>query len=350
MTDAADATAQGSPRDTGVVDRPGSELPASDLLDRAPDSLLRLVARLPAGLVHRVVAVYRRAHQARLVGVSAEVGFFFALAIVPTIVAVLAVAGAFETLVTTAGQVDIRGTLTRLTRLTFAGDAEADVLDALDVLFATSRPGLFSFSILLVLFLASRGFAGLLRGLRVMYGTTGTRPWWHDRVVAVAFTVLAVIVAAFAVVAFVVGPLLGRGLELADAFGIGTEFLAFWSVARWIVVPLGLIALLAGIYHYARGGHGRWVRDLPGAVVAAVLLVATVMGYRIYLVAGATGGAATAVLGGAFATLVLLAAFAGVLLLGGAYNAENDPDVPDVEDPTLDALAAAAADEGGQTA
>ncbi len=302
--------------------------------------LLRLVARLPADLAHEVVAVYRRVHQVRVIGLSAEVAFFTALALVPLLSGVIAVVARLDLWLAAAdgslaGQV--QANIESAIRLTFTGDARAGLTDIVGSLFE-ARDAALSISLVFTLFFASRGFSAAIRGLTIMYGTHRDRPWWHDRLAAVGFAAIFIVIAGFALAAFIVGPFLGRGLDVADSLGIGTAAVAAWGVLRWVVLVAGLVSGLAALYHFARRGHGRWVRDLPGAVIATAGLALAIVLYRVTLSAapglGFTGSAAAvgAVLGGFLATMVLLAITAGIILVGGAINAEHDGDAPDVEE------------------
>ncbi len=289
-----------------------------------------LTARgLTTRFVSDVRAVYHRVHQVRLVGVAAELAFFGALALVPLILATVAVVGTLgdETLLEV--EEAIRGAAT----LTFAGDARRGVLESLNTLFE-SRPTLLSVSLLFLLVTGSRGFLGAIRALAVIYGTDGRRPWWHDRLASLSFTLIGVALAAFALAAFVVGPGLGLLLGTADAAGFGAPVRGAWSYLRYLVLAGGTTVFFALLYHYARGRHGHWTRDLPGAVLATVLLFVLALAYRVYLQASPglglgdseVGQVVGAVLGGTLATLVLLALISSSLLIGGAFNAEHDPE------------------------
>ena len=88
-----------------------------------------------------VLAVYRRVHSVRLVGVSAELAFFAAISTVPLLLAVIAVVGVLgqETLT------EVESAIREGAALTFAGDARRGVLRSLDTLFE-SRPTLLSVS------------------------------------------------------------------------------------------------------------------------------------------------------------------------------------------------------------
>lgn len=276
-----------------------------------------------------VRAVYRRVHSVRLVGVAAELAFFGALALVPLLLSTVAVVGVLgeETLG------DVEQAIRRAATLTFAGDARLGVLQSLDTLFE-SRPTLLSISLLVLLLVGSRGFLGVIRALRVMYGTDGSRVWWHDRLAALVFTLVGVALSAFALAAFVVGPGLGLILGTADAAGVGWLARGAWSYVRYALLAGGVTTFFAALYHWARGGHGVWTRDLPGAVLATLLVFVMATAYRIYLQASPglglgdseVGQVVGAVLGGTLATLVLLALVGSALLIGGAFNAEHDPD------------------------
>lgn len=293
---------------------------------------VQLLARVPGVLAHEVVAVGSRLARIRVVGLAAEIAFFGALAIVPMTLSVVALLGA---LVGEEGEAAVLATVRRAASLALVGDAYTGVVESVERLVAGPRPGLLSLSIVFLLLFASRGLWGVMRGLALVYGTFDRRSWWQDRLVAVGFTLTAVALASGGLALVVVLPLidlLGLGGPGAfDALAGGA-----WRVTRGVLLGLVAVLFLTVLYHDARGWRGRWLRDLPGALLATggaglaavVYRVALIVSPRALARSGESEDLVGAVLLGILATLVLLALVAGAVLLGAAFNVEHDPDVP----------------------
>lgn len=297
----------------------------------------RAIASAEEHLPDTLLGLARRLYAVRLVGVAAEVAFFAVLAAIPMALAIL------STLDVLLGAQEVERVVAAIraaVSVTLTGEAEVGMLRSVDRIVASPGPRLLPLSLLSLAVFASRGFVGTLRGLAVVYGTLGQRTWLDERLWALAFTVLGVLLVAFGTAAFVLGPLLGAGLGLADRGGIGTFASGVWLVGRWVAMPVAVTVFLTVLYHVARGRRGRWTRDLPGAVGAMLGLTVVALGYRFVLLASPRLGSLPsgqgddivgALLVGLLSSLFLLAIASGIVLIGGAWNAEADPDVPEVD-------------------
>lgn len=304
---------------------------------RLPGRTVVALGRLPVTLGRELAAVGRRLAGIRVVGLSAEIAFFGALAIVPMTLAVVALLGA---LVGDRGEAVVLATVRRAAALALVGDARTGVVESVERLVAGPRPGLLSVSVLLLIVFASRGVSAVMRGAALVYARTDRRPWWRERLVAIGFTLAAVLVVAGGLATVVVVPLVDLlGLDgpgPLDTFAGGA-----WRVVRTILLTALAVLFLTVLYHDARGWRGRWLRDLPGAVLATGIASLAAAAYRLVLVVSPRALASSgqeddlvgAVLLGILATLVLLALVGGSVLLGAAFNAARDPTVGETGPP-----------------
>ena len=160
----------------------------------------------------------------------------------------------------------------------------------------------------------------MIRAMAIVYDTGENRPWWRIRLLAIALSLGTVLVVAVLLSMLVVGPLLGRGQDVADAIGLGPAFATAWN---WLRVPAAagvLIAWAATVFHVSTNHPTRWRSDLPGALLAAVLWIIESIAFRLYLAIAGDGNQVFGVLGGALVLLVWLYLLAAALLLGGELN------------------------------
>jgi membrane protein len=130
-----------------------------------------------------------------------------------------------------------------------------------------------------------------------------------------------VVVVVVALSMLVVGPLLGRGDDLADLVGLGRVFAVSWELLRIPLLFVGVTLWLMFVYHYAPHRRTRWSASLPGAITTTVLWLLATAGFHLYLrivgernpVLGAFGGGAIIMI---WAYLLSVA-----LLVGGELNA-----------------------------
>jgi membrane protein len=196
-----------------------------------------------------------------------------------------------------------------LRRLTFefvdrVFTSEADELrTAIDGIFDQNKAGLFSISLLLALVTVSRGFAGLIRALDVVYDIEESRGFIRLRVAAI-----------------------GLGLGTI-ATVVGSTWLWYTSADAGVPLVLRVVAALAvlvvwaaTIFHVGPNHHTPWRYDLPGALLAAIGWFGVSIGYGWYI---QLAGGGNAVLGLAGALLLGMTWFwivCLILLVGGELN------------------------------
>jgi len=164
--------------------------------------------------------------------------------------------------------------------------------------------------------LASSGVHSVFDALQVQTG--GTRPWWKQRLLAVATCVaLSVGVAVLGLLATGV-----HWIETLAGVEVPRELETVWSLVLRAVAGLGIaVAMVEGLYWVGIPRHARGrVPLLPGAALAVVLVGALGWGYGAYV---STMGNSSAYVGGLAAigvTLMTLWLFSVALLLGAQLN------------------------------
>jgi membrane protein len=246
---------------------------------------------------------------------AAGVAFYAMLAIFPAIIAVVTVYG----MVADPSQVG-----SQVGELAKGLPSGADQLLTTQLKSVTSagRQSLsigLAASLLAVLWSASGGVQGLVKGLNLVYDERETRGFIKLRGLSLLLTLGAILFAVIAIALVAVFP------GVVDNFGLGKAGQLAASVVRWVVLALLVLVALAVVYRYAPDRANprlRWVSG--GAVVALVLWLLGSLGFSWYVdnfgKYNQTYGALAAVI----ILLLWLFLSAFVVLLGAELDAETE--------------------------
>src|SRR3954467_101026 len=187
---------------------------------------------MTASLVLRKLA--KRLFTDDLLGWSAQLSYYFFLALFPALICFVGVASFFPIEHFT----DV--VLAILMRV-----APQDVLSLVNrqlmVIAETHSAGLLTFGVIGTVWTASAGMHTLIRTLNFAYHVPETRPWWRVKLRAMALTL---VVPAFALASLRIvrlGPVLGE--HLAETLHLSAVFVFIWRVVHW---PLVFVLVVSG--------------------------------------------------------------------------------------------------------
>jgi membrane protein len=246
---------------------------------------------------------------------AAGVAFYAMLAIFPAIIAVVTVYG----MVADPAQVESQvGELAK----SLPSGADQLLTEQLKSVTSAGRQSLsigLALSLLGVLWSASSGVQGLVKGLNLVYDERETRGFLKLRGLSLLLTLGAIVVAVIAIALIAVFP------GFVDSLGLGRAGELAASIGRWVVLALLVLAALAVVYRYAPDrANPRWRWVSWGAVVALVLWLLGSVGFSWYVdnfgKYNQTYGALAAVI----ILLLWLFLSAFVVLLGAEFDAETE--------------------------
>ena len=248
-------------------------------------------------------------------GLAAQLAFYFLLALFPALLFVIAL------LLLLPIEPALEPLLARLEAV-LPRDILMLVRHQLDQLTQGASGGLLTFGIAGALWSSSSAMTAIITALNRAYDIDESRPWWHQRALAMALTVG---LAAFAVTAFmlVVG---GTDLAgwLAAQWGFGPLFEQIWRFVQWPIVIALVVFAVDLVYHFAPNAETRWVWLTPGSLVATALWLIASIAFKAY-VRNVSDYAAVYGAIGAVIVLMLWFYLSGLALLVGAeLNAEID--------------------------
>ncbi|MEX0836389.1 MAG: YihY/virulence factor BrkB family protein [Nitriliruptor sp.] len=243
----------------------------------------RIIDRSPERIRPGVTLLVRTAHGAiadRLPGLAAELAFWVLL----SLPALLLTAIAALSLVAGEGggwRDDLIDRITEVASVALSTQAVEEVLrPVLDQLVSDTTVSVVSIAFLTTLWTASRAIKVVLVTIAITYGREEPTGFGH-RVLGLALTVVGLLISLVAAPLLILGP--GFGERLATIPGVDGDLLAtVWRVGYWPAVLVLVTAALASLYHVGAPWDTRWLRDVPGAVLATVLWLAGSSGLRLY--------------------------------------------------------------------
>jgi membrane protein len=262
--------------------------------------------------------VWVRINDHNLLGRSAQLSYYFLLALFPLLVFLMTLLGYFAT----AGS-QLRDTLLRYLSTVMPYSAVTLVHSTLDEVTAAKGGGKLSFSLLAALWVASSGMGAISDTLNIAYNVKEIRPWWKVRLVSVALTasLATLIMAALSIVLY--GGKIGDAI--ANSVGYGGAFKIAWRILQWPIMLVFVYFTFDLIYYFApcRPRHGwRWVT--PGALIAMVLWLLISFALRIYLHFFNSYSLTYGSLGALIVLMLWFYLTGMVVLIGGEINSELD--------------------------
>jgi membrane protein len=177
-------------------------------------------------------------------------------------------------------------------------------------------------TLLFSIWTASGGTSGLTTALNRAYDVSETRPAWRVKLRALLVTLGGVLTIIVATSAMMIGPNLVR--DIWSFFGLGGAFDRIWGLARWPVVVLAMMSMLACVYYFLPNVKQKWRFITPGSVVAVLAWLTASVGFRVYVSHFASYAKTYGALGTVIVLLVWLYISGLMVILGGEINAILD--------------------------
>jgi membrane protein len=256
----------------------------------------------------------------RVFGLAAEAGFWALLSLTPLLLVLVAAVGYLTPLFGAHLVVGLEKDMLRGAGHFMAPAAVQHVLTPVltDVL-QHGRGGIISLSFPLALWTGSTAMNTYVNTITISYGMRHVRSAVRARLVAFGLYLGALVAGVVALPLLVTAPRWIAGVAPGPVLSVLRPVVA---IAYWPVLVVVCTGLLATLYHVAVPVRGRWRRDLPGAVAAMLMWLASSLLLRAYL-AFAIGHSPTyGALSAPVAILLFLYVSALAVLLGGELNAQ----------------------------
>jgi membrane protein len=187
---------------------------------------------------------------------------------------------------------------------------------------STALAGLI-FGVAVALWTASNYVGAFMRASNAIYEREEGRPFWKLRPIQLLVTLVLVLMAALVVLALVVtGPV---AKAVGDAVGLGDAAVTAWNIAKWPVLFVVVMLMLAILYWSAPNAKSagfRWVS--PGSVVAVVVWIAASVAFAFYVANFGSYNKTYGTLAGVIVFLVWMWITNVAVILGAELNAETE--------------------------
>lgn len=203
----------------------------------------------------------------------------------------------------------------------FSVDTAGYFIETINEFLSKPRVGLTSFSIVLLLFFASKGLSTMMKSLNNSYQPVLDRPWWVVRIISMIFAVgiflcLVIIVALFSYQTMYVK-------EMVNLETIGGHVLLWlFRLTRLFLIVVFSIGVISFIFYYSPGGKKRVFKLWsPGSFVTVSIIALATYFFKIYLSNFNNYNYLYGSLGAMIIFMVLLKIYAIAMIIGFELNA-----------------------------
>jgi len=247
---------------------------------------------------------------------AAELSYYFLLALFPFLIFLTSILG----FMLGSGS-DTRQTLFQYLARVMPPSAYQLINSTMTEVSASSSGGKISFGLLAALWAASNGLSAITSSLNAAYDLTESRPWWKQRLTAIALTMALSVLIISALLLVVAGGWIAEWL--ARTYGFGPAFPLAWKIIQWPVVLGCMILAFALIYYFApdfREQSWQWLT--PGAAIGVALWLLVSLAFRVYLHFFDSYSATYGSLGAVIVLMLWLYFTGAAVLIGGETNSE----------------------------
>ena len=248
-----------------------------------------------------------------MLGLAAQLAYYFFLALFPAILFLLAIASFFPLSNVTD---DIARSLGP-----FVSPQVLELIqDQMRRLANNDSGGLLTFGVVGALWSSSAAIVSIIGALNRAYDIEEGRPWWKVRLVAIGLTFGAALFVLGALSLVLVGPTLADALGRATGWGAPFEWT--WLVLQWPLVFALAAAGIGLVYYFGPDADQDWSWITPGAAAATVLWLVVSLLFKLYIANFTDYNAAYGTVGGVIVLLLWFYVSGLAILAGAELNAE----------------------------
>jgi membrane protein len=270
---------------------------------------------LPASMSWRdlLVKTYKEVLDDDVLGLAAQLSYYFFLALVPALLFGLALASFFPL-----------GNLTDDVSRVLGPVVSPEVLELIQQqmqrLGNAESGGLLTFGALGALWSSSAAIVSIVNALNRAYDIEESRPWWKVRLTAIALTLGLAVFILVAVSLVLAGPTVAS--YLGETLRMGKAFEWTWLILQW-PVAMALVATAIGlVFYFGPDADQDWAWITPGALIATVLWLLVSLATKIYVSNFTDYDAAYGTIGGVMVVLLWMYVSSIAILVGAEINAE----------------------------
>ena len=248
-----------------------------------------------------------------VLGLAAQLSYYFFLALFPAILFLLALASFFPL-------TNITDDVGRSLGPVVSPQVLELIQEQMRRLANNENGGLLTFGVAGALWSSSAALVSIVGALNRAYDIEEGRPWWKVRLVAIGLTLGVAVIVLSALSLILVGPTLAEKLGQSTGWGIPFEWA--WLVLQWPLVFVLIAVGIGLIYYFGPDADQDWAWITPGAVAATVLWVLVSLLFKIYVANFTDYQGSYGTVGGVIVVLLWFYVSGIAILTGAELNAE----------------------------
>jgi membrane protein len=255
----------------------------------------------------------------RLISIAAELGFWFAFALFPTLICAAAILG-----LVAGSASSIYDKLLGYLALVVPQGALGMVVHTFNQTTAHSTSGKLTIGLLGAIWSASVGISAVQDATNAVYKITERRSYVKARLQAIALTLLLIVLVSLSLGALFAGDFGATWTSMMLVHSVlGGAAMVLVRIGGWIVAAAFLALSFASVYYWAPDLRKRqWHWITPGAVLGIVGWLLASLGFRIYLHFFNTYTVTYGSLGTVIILLMWFYITGLMLLVGAEFNSE----------------------------
>ena len=248
-----------------------------------------------------------------VLGLAAQLSYYFFLALLPAILFLLAVASFFPLS-------NITDDVGRSLGPFVSPQVLELIKEQMRRLANNENGGLLTFGVAGALWSSSAALVSIVGALNRAYDIDEGRPWWKVRLIAIGLTLGVALIVLVALSLVLVGPTLAD--KLGQTTGWGAPFEWTWLILQWPLVFALVASGIGLIYYFGPDAEQDWAWITPGAIAATMLWLLVSLLFKVYVANFTDYEGSYGAVGGVI-VLMLWFYVSGIAILTGAeLNAE----------------------------
>ena len=254
-----------------------------------------------------------------VMGLSAQLAYYFFLALFPALLFLVALASFFPL------QDLMPRIMDALARFA-PGEVLTIVRGQLTEIGKSQHTGLLTVGFVGTLWSTSSAMTGIIGTLNRAYEITDSRPWWKVRLIAIGLTVGVGIFVLVSFALVIAGPAMAQ--PVANWLGLGSAFAFAWKIVQWPIVFLLVVTAIGMIYYFGPDAEQRWEWITPGSLIATTLWIVASLGFRYYVGSFGEYNKTYGAIGGVIVAMLWMYISGMAILIGAEANAEIENAAP----------------------
>ena len=288
-----------------------------------PDVVVLVYFDVPIGWRELFTRTAKETNADNGLGLAAQLAFYFFLALFPALLFLIALTSYV------ADPALVSNVVTMVSGAVPPAVVEI-IREQLTTLSQSPEAGLLTFGAVAALWSSSAALVALIDALNRAYDVDEGRPWWKQRLLAIALTLgLAAFILA-SVVLIVAGPQMAE--FVARQVGYGLVFEWAWKILQWPLVFVLIVTAFGLVYYFAPDVEQEFVWITPGSLLATTLWILGSLGFRFYIVNFGSYNETYGAIGGVMVLLLWLYITGLVIVVGAEMNAEIEHASPHGKD------------------